>query len=81
MLLFFSISQFMDIVLNVDNADDFTDTLNMMLTSSAACYKILIMWFNYERVSTLINYLTEEPFKPLDSGEMEIRRQFDRIIQ
>ncbi|CAL1676372.1 unnamed protein product [Lasius platythorax] len=81
MLFFFSISQFMDIVLNVDNADDFTDTLNMMLTSSAACYKILIMWFNYERVSTLINYLTEEPFKPLDSGEMEIRRQFDRIIR
>ncbi|XP_011704298.1 PREDICTED: odorant receptor 46a, isoform B-like [Wasmannia auropunctata] len=29
----------------------------------------------------LINYLTEEPFKPLDSDEMKIRQQYDKIIR
>lgn len=81
MVSFFSISQFMDIVLNVDNADDFTNNLNMLLTSSAACYKIFIMWFNYKRISTLINYLIKEPFKPLDPYEMEIRWRFDKTIR
>ncbi|XP_072754209.1 uncharacterized protein [Anoplolepis gracilipes] len=81
MLFFFSMAQFLDIILNADNADDMTDTLNMLLTSSAACYKVFIMWFNYERVSILINCLTKEPFAPMDPGEMEIRQQFDKMIR
>lgn len=81
MVFFFSIFQFMDIILNVDSADDFADNLNMTLTSSTACYKIFIMWFNYDKISTLINYLIKEPFKPLDPYEMEIRRRFDKTIR
>ncbi|XP_072754208.1 uncharacterized protein [Anoplolepis gracilipes] len=81
MLFFFSLAQFLDIINNADNADDMTNTLNMMLTSSAACCKIFIMWFLYERILNLINCLTEEPFAPLDPGEMEIRQQFDRITR
>ncbi|XP_011705258.1 PREDICTED: odorant receptor 94b-like [Wasmannia auropunctata] len=81
MLYFFSMWQFMDIVLNVDNPDDFTDNLNMMLTSSASCYKLFIVWINYEKIAALINCLTEEPFKPLNSDEMKIRRQYDKIIR
>lgn len=81
MLYTFTMLQLMDIVLNVDNADDFTSNLNMMLTTSAACYKIFIMWISYENVATLINSLTEEPFKPLDSDEIKICRHFDKIIR
>ncbi|XP_039309023.1 odorant receptor 46a [Solenopsis invicta] len=81
MIYFFSMAQFMDIVLNVDNPNDFTDTLNMVTTSSAACYKLFIVWFNYQKIAALINCLTEEPFKPLNLGEVEIRQQYDRIIR
>ncbi|XP_071631675.1 putative odorant receptor 85d [Temnothorax longispinosus] len=80
MLFFFSMSQFMDIVLNVDNPDDFTNNLNMMLTSSAACYKLFIVWLNYEKIAALINCLNEVPFKPLNLDEIKIRRQYDKII-
>lgn len=80
-LYIFSMLQFMDIVLNVDNTDDFTSTLNLMLTTSVACYKMLIMFLNHENIVVLINYLTEEPFIPLDSDEMKIRQQYDKIIR
>lgn len=73
--------QFMDVILNVDNPNDLTNNLNIMLTSSASCYKIFIMWLNYEKIAELINYLTEVPFKPLNSGEIEIRRQYDKLIR
>ncbi|XP_025074597.1 odorant receptor 46a-like [Pogonomyrmex barbatus] len=81
MLYTSSMSQFMDIILNVDNPDDFTDNLNMMLTMSASCYKMFIVWLNYENIVALINCLIEEPFKPLDLSEMKIRRQYDKIIR
>lgn len=81
MIYLFSMSQCIDIILNVDNPNDFTDNLNMMLTSSAACYKVFIMWLNYEKIAALINCLTEVPFKPLNLGEIEIRRQYDKIIR
>jgi len=81
MLYFFSTWQFMDIVLNVDNPYDFTNNLNMLLTSSAACYKIFIVWLNYEKIAALINCLIEEPFKPLNLSETKIQRQYDKIIR
>jgi len=81
MLYTFTILQIMDIVLYVDNTDDFTNNLNMMLTISASCYKMFIMCLNYENIVMLINDLTEEPFKPLNSDEMKIRRQYDKTIR
>ncbi|XP_018403364.1 PREDICTED: odorant receptor 49b-like [Cyphomyrmex costatus] len=74
-------SQFMDIVLNVDNPYDFTNNLNMLMTSSAACYKMFIVWLNYEKIAALINCLTEEPFKPLNLDEIKIWRQYETIIR
>lgn len=77
----FAFLQFMDIVLNVDNPDDFTNNLYMMLNISVSGYKLLIMWINYTNIATLINKFSEEPFKPLDSGELEICRKFDKLIR
>ncbi|XP_018317934.1 uncharacterized protein [Mycetomoellerius zeteki] len=77
----FTFSQIMDIVMNVDNPNDFTNNLNMMLNMSASCYKFYIVSSSYKNIVALINYLTEEPFKPLDLGEIKIRRQYDKIIR
>ncbi|XP_025163626.1 odorant receptor 46a-like [Harpegnathos saltator] len=77
----FATLQFMDIVLKVDNPDDFTDNLYMMLNVSVSGYKLFIMWVNYEDIVTIIKSLTEEPLKPLDPGEMEIRCKFDSLIR
>lgn len=77
----FAFLQFMDIVLNVDNPDDFTNNLYMMLNVSVSGYKLLIMWINYTNIATLINKFSEEPFKPLDSGELKICQKFDKLIR
>lgn len=77
----FTFTQFMDVVLNVDNPDDFTNTLYTMLAIFAACYKILNLWVNHESFAELIQNLTEGTFKPLVPVEVEIRRKFDKMIQ
>ncbi|XP_011050409.1 PREDICTED: odorant receptor 49b-like [Acromyrmex echinatior] len=77
----FTFSQFMDVVLNVDNPDDFTNTLYTMLTMFAADYKIFDLFVNHESFAKLIQNLTEGTFKPLLLVEIEIQRKFDKIIQ
>lgn len=77
----FTFTQFMEVVLNVNNPDDFTDVLYLMLSLFAACYKILNLWVNHESFVELIQDLTEGTFKPLVPIEIEIRRKFDKIIR
>jgi len=80
-LYIFAFLQFMDILLNVDNPDDFINILYMALNVFVSGFKLLIMWLNYESVTILIITLNEEPFKPLDLGEMKIRKKFDKLIR
>lgn len=77
----FTFTQFMDLILNANNPDDFTSTLFTMLTMCVSCYKILSMWVNHENVATLIQALTVGLFKPMVPAEIEIQRKFDKMIQ
>lgn len=77
----FVVMQFMDIILNVNNPDDFTNIVYTLLSMFASCYKVLNLWVNHESFVELIQNLTEGTFKPLVPVEMEIRRKFDKIIQ
>lgn len=81
MLFIFAMAQLLDMILIIDNTDDFIDNLNMLLVSSASCYKTFLMRANEEKIVELINILDEEPFKPLDQSEIKIRRKFDQIIR
>lgn len=77
----FSILQLIDVALNINSPDDITNNLYMLLNVSVSGYKLLIMWINYDNFAALINNLTEVPFKPENSGEMGIRRKFDKLIR
>ncbi|XP_011050240.1 PREDICTED: odorant receptor 94b-like isoform X2 [Acromyrmex echinatior] len=77
----FAISQFMDIILNVDNSDELTDSLYMMLTVFVAGYKNICLWVDRKNVRMLVNVLREKPFKPNEFHEITIRQQFDKRIQ
>lgn len=76
----FSMSQFVELVLNSDDADTFGDALFNVMISLLACYKTIVMRINHESIAILINNLTETPFKPLDSNESIIRQKFDKRI-
>ncbi|XP_032691024.1 odorant receptor Or1-like [Odontomachus brunneus] len=82
LLLFtFMVPQFMDIVLNVDNADDFTDTFYVMLAMVIAVCKMLGLLLNRKNIEMLTHTLVEKPFKPLGPDEIEIRQKFNNLIQ
>ncbi|XP_012531586.1 odorant receptor 46a [Monomorium pharaonis] len=82
LLLFpYSLSQFMDVILNVDNTDDFTDTFYVMLATIISCCKMISILINRKNIGIFTNILTQKPFIPLEADEIEIRHKFDKTIQ
>jgi len=82
LLLFtFMLPQLMDIVLNVNNANDFTDTFYIMLAIIISCCKMVGLLINRNNIGILTNILTQKPFIPLEADEIEIRQKFDKTIQ
>ncbi|XP_025994617.2 odorant receptor 46a-like [Solenopsis invicta] len=82
LLLFsFALAQLMDIILNVDNTDDFTETFYIMLAMIISCCKMIGLLVNRKNIGILTNILTEKPFVPLEADEIKIRHKFDKTIQ
>ena len=80
-LFIFSISQFMNMVLNVENSDEFTNSLYMMLTISVAGYKQVYMWTNRKKVMVAINVLNEKPFAICETHEAMIQQKFEKMVE
>ncbi|XP_011640459.1 odorant receptor Or1-like [Pogonomyrmex barbatus] len=77
----FTLSQLLDIILTVDNPDDFTDNFYMLLAMIVSCCKMLSMLLNRKNIATLTNILMEKPCKPLEPEEMQIYHKFDESVQ
>ncbi|XP_032691307.1 odorant receptor 46a-like [Odontomachus brunneus] len=81
LLLFtFMLAQLMDIIFNVDNSDEFADTFYIMLAMVISCCKMTGLLVNRKNIGTFTDILTEKPFIPLETDEVQIRRKFDRTI-
>ncbi|XP_025265990.1 odorant receptor 46a-like isoform X2 [Camponotus floridanus] len=81
LLFTFMLSQLMDIILNVDNTDDFTDTFYVMLAMIISLSKMTGLLINRQNIGTLTNILRQKPFIPLEADEIEIRHKFEKAIQ
>jgi len=81
LLFTFMFSQLMDIILNVDNTDDFTDTFYVMLAMIISLSKMTGLLMNRKNIGTLTNILIQKPFIPLEADEIEIRHKFEKTIQ
>lgn len=77
----FTLSQFLDIVLTVDNPDDFMDNFYMLLAMIVSCFKMYSLLMNRSNIAMLTEILTKEPCRPLDSFEANIRQKFDKLIE
>jgi len=71
----------MNIVMNVNNSDELTDSLYMMLTVFVAGFKQVCIWIDRKNVTMIINTLGEKSFKPCESHEIIIQQKFDKMIQ
>lgn len=77
----FMLSQLMDLILTVDNADDFTDNFYMLLAMIVSCCKMFTLLMNRSNIVMLIDILVRKPCRPDQSDEIEIQQKFDRLIQ
>jgi hypothetical protein len=81
LLYTFLVSQFLDIIWNVHNTEDFTENFYATLALVVSCTKMLSLLVNQNNINMLTNILIKEPYKPLEIDEINIRYKFDRLIQ
>ncbi|CAL1676395.1 unnamed protein product [Lasius platythorax] len=77
----FMLSQLMDIILNVENTDDFAENFYVTLAMIVSCCKMFSLLKNRSNIAMLVDILMKKPCKPVEPDEIEIRRKFDRLIQ
>lgn len=77
----FTLSQFLDIILTVDNPDDFTDNFYMLLAMIVSCFKMFSLLINRSNIAMLTDILMNKPCKACDPNEVEIRKRYDKLIE
>jgi hypothetical protein len=81
LIYFLAITQFTDIVLVIDNLDDFATNALMFPTIVAVCCKGTIVVARRKAIIKLMQTLLKEPYKPRDEDEITIQRKFDKFIK
>jgi len=80
-LYFLMLTQFMDIVLVIDNMDDFTMNSFIFATIIAVCCKATVIVLRRNAIIKLTEILLKEPCKPRDADEVAIQRKVDEFIK
>ncbi|XP_012059526.1 PREDICTED: odorant receptor Or1-like [Atta cephalotes] len=78
---FLVLTQFMDIVLIVDNIDDFATNTLMFLTIVAVCCKATVVVVRRNAITNLVQILMKTPCKPCDEDEVVIQTKYDMFIR
>ncbi|XP_067203545.1 odorant receptor 46a-like isoform X3 [Linepithema humile] len=74
-------TQFMDVILVVDNIDDFSINILMCLTIIAVCCKATVIVVRRNAVIDLVQMLLKEPCKFQNEDEIAIQTKFDQFIR
>ncbi|KAF3430251.1 hypothetical protein E2986_11565 [Frieseomelitta varia] len=80
LLYSFCVSQLLNVILNVNTADELSDSLYMFIASVLSCCKIFALLINRKAIGVLSRQLEKEPCKPLDTQEITVQKKFDRSI-
>ncbi|XP_076227665.1 uncharacterized protein LOC143174997 [Nomia melanderi] len=75
------VSAILDLMLNVDNQDDFSDNLFSTIAIVVSSFKLCSFLTNRESIAVLTSSLAKEPFLPVNREEYEIRTRFDKMIE
>lgn len=78
---FLLITQFLDIILVVDNVEDFTTNFMMFVSVLSVIFKIVTALTRRDRINNLIEILQRPPCRVCDQEEMDIQAKFDRSIR
>lgn len=81
LLNFSMLTQLMDMILVVDNMDDFVTINIMFLTSVATLCKATTAVIRRDQIIDLTKMLQEEPCKACNEEEVAIQTRYDRLIR
>lgn len=80
-MLFLMVTQFLDIVLVVDNVEDFTTNFLFFTSVISAICKVATALTRRSRIVNLIEILQQPPCRVCNQEEMDIQAKFDRSIR
>lgn len=80
-LYFLMLTQFMDIVLIIDNMDDFVTNSLMFMTIVGVCCKATVAVLRRDEIIDLVQILQRDPCKPRNEAEQTIQGKFDEFIR
>lgn len=80
-MYFLMLTQFMDIVLIVDNMDDFAINSLMFMTIVGVCCKATVAVVRRNAIIDLVQMLLKDPCKPRNEAEVAIQMKFDEFIR
>lgn len=81
MVYFFVLTQFLDIILVVDNINDLISNFMIFMATLSVSCKATIIIIRRSAIINLVQMLLEKPFKPQNENEMKIQTKFDEFIR
>ncbi|CAL7950601.1 unnamed protein product [Xylocopa violacea] len=69
----------MDLILNVQNQDEFSENVRITLVVLCTSWKIATVLIRRAKIARLIDWLQKEPFLPVNAEENEIHAKFEKI--
>ncbi|XP_076756100.1 odorant receptor 94b-like [Xylocopa sonorina] len=74
------VAQILDIIINVENQDEFSDNIYMTPTVLISGCKMTSLVIHRKEILSLINDLEKNPFLTVTKEEVRIQRRFNKII-
>ncbi|XP_017789847.1 PREDICTED: odorant receptor 94b-like [Habropoda laboriosa] len=75
------LSQILDVAINVESQDDFSDNFSVTAVVFLTWFKLSILLIRRGNFIFLIDTLQNKPFSPVDTEENEIRAKFEKITE
>ncbi|XP_076223499.1 putative odorant receptor 92a [Nomia melanderi] len=76
-----SVSQILDLAINVKTQDDFSDNFYVTLAVLCICVKMCTVLASRAKIGNLIDLLRKKPFSSLNTEEDEIRARYDKVAE
>lgn len=76
-----TLTQLLDIILVIDNVDDFATNSLMLLSAVSVLFKATAVVTHRDEIINLIETLQKKPCKAYNEEESDIQMKFDRLIR
>lgn len=74
-------SQLINIILNIDKSNEYSDTMYMTLAVLIGNYKLISMWITAKNIRSVIDIFAEKLFRSLESYETIIQQKYTKLTK